>query len=99
MEVSARTIMKSCCRVYGKAVGQENRKELFRVVGLRDRIAERLSHLSGLTVMKEDLSEFACKKWFTNLHKLTHMPTQSVHAVGSPSIVSSAWQSHEYYFW
>ena len=38
------------------------RKELFRVVGLRDRIAKRLSHLSGLTVMKEDLSEFACRE-------------------------------------
>ena len=104
-KVSVRTIVKRCCRVCGKAVEQkkkkQNRKALFAVVGLRDRITERLSHLSGLTVTKEDLSEFACKKVFTNLDKLTRMPTQSVHAVRSPSLyvgASSAWQSHEYYF-
>ena len=59
-KVSAQIIVKCCCCVCGKAV--EQKKKLFTVVGLRDRIAEQLSHLSGLTVMKEDLSEFACKK-------------------------------------
>jgi len=63
-KVSAWTIVKRC-RVYGKAIEQKNGK--CAVIGLRDRIADRLSQLSGLTVTKEDLSEFACKKVFTNL--------------------------------
>ena len=73
-----RETLLSC--VCGKAVERKktNRKALFTVVGLRDRIAERLLHLSGLTIIEEDLSEFACKKCVTNLDKLTRMQTQSV---------------------
>ena len=78
-KVSVRTIVKRCCRVCGKAAEQKKPwKVLFTVVGLRDRIAERLSHISELTIIKEDLSEFACKKCVTNLYKLTCMQTQSV---------------------
>ena len=76
-KATARLFVKSCCRVCGKTVDQRNRKALFTIVGLRDRIADRLSHLSELTVKKDDLSEFACRKCIDNLDKLTRMQIQS----------------------
>ena len=52
-KVSTKTIVKHCCRVCGKAVEHKKWKALFTVVGLRDRIAEQLLHLS---VTKASLS-------------------------------------------
>lgn len=68
--------MKNCCRVCGKAVGQKDHRALFTAVGVRDRIAERLSLVSGLSVCKDDLSEFACKKCVSMLDKFSHVQTE-----------------------
>ena len=57
----------------GKTVGHKNRKALFSVAGLRERIAERLSHLSELTVTKDNLSEFACYRCVNNLDKYARL--------------------------
>ena len=64
--------MKHCCRVCGKTVEQNKKKNESAV---HSRWPEGQHHL-GLTIT-EDFSEFACKKCITNLDKLTRMQTQS----------------------
>ena len=45
-----------------EAVHHKDRKVLFSVIGLRNRIAEWLSDLLGLTAKEDDLSEFGCRR-------------------------------------
>ena len=78
MNMEAAAFIKSSCRVCGRAVDHKNRKALFSTVGQRDRIAERLSEMSGLTIGRDDLSDFACKKCVAALDKLTRIQTEAL---------------------
>lgn len=71
---AAQSFVKGCCRVCGKGTDPKSRKALFTVTGFRDRIAERLSQLSGLTLKEGDnMSEFVCRGCASTLDKLTRM--------------------------
>ena len=43
-----------------------------------DRIAERRSEISGLTIGQDDLSDFACKKCTAALDKFTRIQTAAL---------------------
>ena len=60
-KILARPFVKKLFCVCGKTVDHKNKQALFKVAGLKHGITELPSHLSELTVMKENLSEFACK--------------------------------------
>ena len=51
---SAQPFIKDSFWVCGKAVDYENRKVLFIIVGLRDRIPELVSQFAGLAIWKVD---------------------------------------------
>ena len=51
----------------GRATESKNRRSMFTTVGLRDRLAHRLSQLTGLAVVKDELSKFICKRCVTAL--------------------------------
>ena len=78
MNLEATAFVKSSCRVCGRAVDHKNRKALFSTVGQRDRIAERMSEMWGLTISGEYLSDFACKKCVAALDKLTRIQTEAL---------------------
>ena len=71
-------LVKSCCRVCGKTIIQKNRKALFTSAGQRDRIAVCLSEISGLSICKDDLSGFVCRKCIAGLDKFTRAQTEAM---------------------
>ena len=73
MNTEAATFIKSSCRVCSRAVDYKNRKALFSTVGRRDRIAERLLEILGLTIGRDNLSDFACKKCIAALDNFTRV--------------------------
>ncbi len=75
----AATHVKKCCRICGRPVDHKERRALFTAAGLRDRLAERLTLLSNgeLTVISDDLSEFACKKCVYRLDKLSRLQVEA----------------------
>ena len=69
MQTIPRRLVKHSCGVCGRATESKNRRSIFSTVGLQDRLAHRLSQLTGLAVVKDELSEFICKKCVTALEK------------------------------
>ena len=76
--MEAAAFVKSCCRVCGRAVVHTSRRALFTSAGQRDRLAERLTEISGLTICQDDLSDFVCKKCVAGLDKFTRAQTESM---------------------
>ena len=69
MPTTPQRLVKHSYRVCGWATESKNRRSMFTTVGLRDRLAHRLSQLTGLAVVKDELSEFMCKRCVTALEK------------------------------
>ena len=69
MPTTPQRLVKHSCRVCGRATEPKNRRSLFTAVGLRNQLPHRLSQLTGLSVVKDELSEFVCKKCVTALEK------------------------------
>lgn len=69
MPTTPQRLVKHSCRVCGRATEPKNRRSLFTTVGLRNQLPHRLSQLTGLSVVKDELSEFVCKKCVTALEK------------------------------
>ena len=64
--------------VCGKTVDHKNNKALFKVAGLKHRIAGQPSYLSKLPVMRESLSAFACKVHVCTLKKFLDSTNDSI---------------------
>ena len=63
--------VKQCCRVCGRSADDRSRRALFTNAGHRDQLPDRLSALSGVPIVRDDLSEFVCRKCASELDRYT----------------------------
>ena len=62
--------VKQCCRIFGRSA-DDRRRALFTSAGHRDQLPDRLSALSGVPIVRDDLSEFVCRKCASELDRYT----------------------------
>ena len=71
------SFIKKCCRVCGRSVDKRSRRTLFSTAGLRDKLSERLSTVTGIPIGRDELSEFVCRKCAAELDKYSRKAAEA----------------------
>ena len=71
------SFIKKCCRVCGRSVDERSRRTLFSTAGLRDKLSERLSTVTGIPIGRDELSEFVCRKCAAELDKYSRKAAEA----------------------
>ena len=71
MAAPSLSVVKQYCRVCGRSADEQSRRALFTHAGRRDKLPDRLSALTGVPIDQDDLSEFVCRKCWSELDKYT----------------------------
>ena len=67
--MDSRSCIKNSCRICGRQVDSRSRQTLFSATGVQDKLAERVSAVTGVAVRKDELSEFICKNYASDLDR------------------------------